>query len=123
MNEIRIDILNGERLKYSKEPVTKDRIINTLKASNIPYPQSVFTGLRRHNILLDVEFGTYKYSTEPIHISLIEQLVRDARATQLAYSNKVEPKREEVRILNEESAIAYLKKKGYKILKKTWEEV
>lgn len=108
-------------MKYQVQLASKEELINVIKAANIPYPEKVFNLLRCEAIILDKERGQYTFREKPIHIEELQRIVNEAREYMSKYKDRYNAKIEHV--LNEESAIAFLKQRGYKILKKTYTEV
>lgn len=111
------------RLKYQVQPASREELINVIKAANIPYPEKVFNLLRCEAIILDKERGQYTFREKPIHIDTLTKIVEDARNQTYEYQNRHKQLNKVEHVLNEESAIAFLKQKGYKILKKTYTEI
>lgn len=118
---MKIDSLNMGRMKYQVQLASKEELINVIKAANIPYPEKVFNLLRCEAIILDKERGQYTFREKPIHIEELQRIVNEAREYMSKYKDRYNAKIEHV--LNEESAIAFLKQRGYKILKKTYTEI
>lgn len=129
-NEIKIDVLNMGRMKYQTLPATKEDILRIFKSAKISYPEFVFVAMREKNIIIDSSRGEYIFKDAPIHLSVVESFVKDARTKQYNYQKKWEskgikaPKNAPIpHVLNEESAIKFLKQKGYKIFKTELKEI
>ena len=118
---MKIDALNMGRMKYQVQLASKEEIINILKKSDIPYQEKVFNLMRSEKIIIDQKFGQYTLREKPIYIEELQRIVNEARKYMGKYKDKYNTKVEHV--LNEESAIAFLKQRGYKILKKTYTEI
>lgn len=124
-----INVLNKARKDLEGKTLSKEAIVTCLKESQVKYPEYVFKHLKDANVLLPMGKGKYTFKKDPILYSVIETGEKLAAKRQATYENKSNKQvigREEVFknaeksipvISAEESAIDFLKKKGYKIFK------
>lgn len=96
-------------------PFTKEDILNWIEVCGLPKNQYFYSTLKRYNFFIEVERGKFRFKPNtPISYKVLVQV---HERSSLHVKKLREPKQPEKVELTEESAIEYLKKKGYKIFK------
>ena len=133
---------NTQRDLFKSLDLKKYEIIEVLKECGFKYIEIVFCLLVKNNSVIksgDKAHTIFRFSPSPIHISLLDKIMKEAKEVQYSYTKKynenkierpiikqtlvIDKKAESIlpekpnKHIDEEYCINFLKERGYKILK------
>ena len=103
-----------------KEPFVLKELEKQLAKNKCPYARFIVPFLRQNEIIIKVGDEYQFASSEPVHYKTLEPAILYSQDTIREYMARFAAKKKQQIIVNtvsEEQMIAYLKEKGYKILK------
>lgn len=105
---------------YPSHTFSYTEIHDIFKNAGFPCTSIYISAYPKYGLLIRKERGSYSFPAEPVHFSVIRQCIESIRKNNNRYK-KVTPVKPEVSkptfTLEVDSCIAFLKEKGYLILK------